>query len=161
MSKTTARALYDAEPTDVIVGERVIDELVGCYYNHMPELGEFVNPEGMLPNERVEVEIVHRADFDSRRYWQLATVWLDGAPFMVIQNAGREGDDHYARFITDPLLYQEAARYLRSLIAMFDGAVQKDVIGVDEERTDLDQFYGETPRTTAATQARYGVDRIL
>lgn len=159
MSKTTARALYAAEPQDVIAGERVIGEFLGTYFNHMPELGECVSTKGMKPNERVTVRVVHRTDFDPRRYWQLATVWLDNIPFMVIQNAGREGDDHSARFITRTLVYQEAARYLRSLIAMFDGAVEKDEIDADEERTDLDEFYGDTPRTTGATLARYGVDR--
>lgn len=88
--------------------------LRGFYYSHIPEL-EYALP---LPVEapRMTIHIYKEFDFDCRRFWRLAAVFLDGQPVMVIQNAGREGDDHAARFITDRATYGELVRYLASLM---------------------------------------------
>ncbi len=148
---TTCRALYDAEPQEILTGNLVFHELTGCYFSHAPELSQTSHLDEHTPNERVSVRVVHRTTFDHRRYWQLATVWLDESPFMVIQNAGREGDDHYARFITDLDTYGEAVRYLLSLAPV----APADVVDPDEPRDDLDRFYGDSIITAPGTRLRY------
>ncbi len=47
-----------------------------------------------------------------RRVWLCGVVCLDGAPFMVIQNAGREGDDERYAWVFEEGLYVEAVRRL-------------------------------------------------
>ncbi len=155
--RMTCRDLYAREPQFTIAGEGVFGALGGCYFDHMPEV-DGKTYGSFAPSERVTVRVVHYTDFDGRRYWQLATVWLDDEPFMVIQNAGREGDDHYARFVTDAERYGEAVRYLASL-ALADPE-PGDVVDPDEPRDDLDTFYGDSLITAPATALRYLDDRV-
>ncbi len=156
MPKTTCRKLYAGTPERVITGNDAIRELSGCYYNHLPEIPGW-GTGGDYDQDRVEVRVLAYVNFDGRRYWQLATVWYrdeleDGplwVPFMVIQNAGREGDDHSDRFVTDSALYAKAVRYILSRTAI--QAVEETAL--DEERSDLDFFYGDTADTAAARVA--------
>lgn len=66
-------------------------------------------------NKKVEVRTIDGKQFDDRRYLRLATVWFEGKPFGVIQNAGREGRDHVQAFWTDADIYTEAMLYLYAL----------------------------------------------
>jgi translation initiation factor RLI1 len=60
---------------------------------------------------------------------------------MIIQNAGREGDDHYKRFITDEFTYISMVQYIKSLIPVsFETKIQ-DVVDPEEEIEKLDKFY--------------------
>lgn len=92
----------------------------GAYHNVFPELENmpsYDSSEGLAdPLERVELRVHAEHWQDFRRFWRLWTVWHDGKPVMVCQNAGREGDDYQRRYITDPKLYEEALLYVRSLI---------------------------------------------
>jgi hypothetical protein len=98
--------------------ERDLRCLKGCYYDFLPELGDDPWNYGAeeIASDRAEVRVVFQFHYDYRRYWRLATVWLDGAPVMVTQNAGREGDDHRARFVTDEGRYRELLALVRSLL---------------------------------------------
>lgn len=104
---------------------KIDDYLMGCYYNYFPELGEFfqhnLNPKFEKENIKIFTKIHMHYKRDTRRYWRLASVWYideenNEIPFMVIQNAGREGDDYSARIINDKRTFIEAVNYLRSLI---------------------------------------------
>lgn len=125
--------------------------LNGCYYSHIPEVDFYSVREDF--NERVEIRDIKDVDFDGRRIWRLSTVWFDGKPVMIVQNAGREGDDHARRFITNLPLYAEMVGYLASLQKPdIDG---KDVIDPTEKRNDLDDFYNCSLDTVDANQFKW------
>ena len=113
--------------------------LKGCYYDFVPEVD--VDWIGGLDNQKIEIKTIKHFDFDYRRFWALNTVWFEESPVMVIQNAGREGDDHSERFITSETLYKSMVDYLNSLINKKDCQLH-DLIDENEERNDLIEFYG-------------------
>lgn len=138
MSTCTPAALYTMEPETVSYD---LYDLNGCYYSHVPEVTFAYDMDAENgESKRVERRILKHVDHDYRRYWELATVWFDGKPVMVTQNAGREGDDHHARFVTDPVTYGAMVGYLMTLIS----AQPTDVVLADESRDDLLSFYGGT-----------------
>ncbi len=91
-------------------------------------------------NYHVVIKTVEDCSSDGERSWFLFTVWLDKKPFMIGQRAGRGGCDYYEYFITDEATYREADDYLKSLIKREDTLY--NVIDPDEDRDDLDTFYG-------------------
>lgn len=117
-----------------------IGELIGFYYNHVPEI-EQNNLPWEDPNKRVEFRCYKYFNFDGRRFWKLAGVYFDGKPVMITQNAGREGDDHRKRFITDFEHYHGMVRYLMSL-SQPANFKNEDIVGIDQEIEGLDEFYG-------------------
>lgn len=136
----TCKDLYDI--VDYEIGSPHV--LKGCYYNHIPE----ANLEWDMPYEEVfpdiQVRVIKDFDFDGRRFWRLATVWFENKPVMVIQNAGREGDDHEARFITDSETFSRMCRYIERL-SNKEQVVERDVYKEDQEiGAKLTTFYGNT-----------------
>lgn len=134
-----SRDLYARAPesTNYEVGN-----LVGFYYNHVPEI-ENANLPWEDPNKRVEFKCYKYFNFDGRRFWRLAGVYFDGKPVMITQNAGREGDDHRERFITDHAHYTQMVAYLMTLNqAKFEKPA--DVVGIDDEIPGLTEFYGNS-----------------
>ena len=115
--------------------------LNGFYYNHVPEI-DFSNIDYDL-NKKIEIKYYVDYCFDGRRTWKLASVWYDDKPVMIIQNAGREGDDHHERFITDKNLYFDIIKYLQSLIISEEIEEELDDL-IDEgiEIDNLTNFYG-------------------
>lgn len=59
---------------------------------------------------------------------------------MVVQRAGREGDDHSERFITNEENFINMIQYIRSLIPPTQDEL--NTIDENEDRNDLDNFYG-------------------
>ena len=131
-----AKDLYEMTPTEVT---KNLSILKGCYYDFVPEVD--VDWIGGLDNQKIEIKTIKHFDFDYRRFWALNTVWFEESPVMVIQNPGREGDDHSERFITSETLYKSMVEYLNSLITKKDCQLY-DLIDEDEERNDLIEFYG-------------------
>lgn len=120
----TANELYERArslPYDEAsyIWEGQVEYLKGCYFDHMPEVSSYAIPS-TTNIERMGVRTLANFDYDGRRIWRLATVWFDDQPFMITQNAGREGDDHARRFITDWKVYEQAVHYLMSLYQYTD-----------------------------------------
>lgn len=133
----TPKQLYEMTPEST---EKSLYPLAGCYYNHLPEAGdshEWISSE----TDRVEVRTIKYFDYDGRRYWRLATVWFDSKPVMVIQNAGREGDDHRERFVTDHAQLMAMASHVRSLMKPEE---PRDVVAIDADLPELTDFYGQS-----------------
>ena len=87
--------LYKMKPEEIT---KNIDCLWGCYYSHIPEIEHlYIDAE---KNERVKIHTYKYFCFDGRRIWHLAAVKFDDKFVMIIQNAGREGDDHAAPIVT-------------------------------------------------------------
>lgn len=96
-----------------------------------------------LESERVEVRVVEYEHIDCRRYWQLATVWFDGKPVMVVQHAGREGDDHAERFVTDLDGYKALVLHVKNLVASRElEDFECTVFPVEYDDESLTNFYG-------------------
>ncbi|HCH9337301.1 TPA: hypothetical protein PNO69_004497 [Salmonella enterica] len=90
--------------------------LKGYYYDFLPEIGDELYSIKPEDNKRLKIKVLKEFDFDGRRFWRLQTLWIDNKPVMIMQNAGREGDDHRKRFITNKELYKEVVSYVRELI---------------------------------------------
>lgn len=136
---TTCNFLYtypsESETTD-------LSSLRGCYYDHIREceLSDYFDFES-IKQDRVEIKFLKNHNFDYRRIWRLATVWFDDKPVMVIQNAGREGDDHRARFITDAPRFNDMCDYIKALCTI-KCEVQRDVVDATVDIENLTCFYG-------------------
>lgn len=117
-----------------------LDEICGFYYNHVPEAGE---DEGWQyqGTGRVKIKNIKYFSYDERRIWRLATVWFDDIPVMVIQNAGREGDDHSKRFVTDSESLLKMADHLRSLVYVNE---EIKTVDCDSDITELTEFYNQS-----------------
>ena len=132
--------LYKRTPERI---DKDINRLYGCYFNHVPEIEAFDCGTWIEDgkNERVEIHYYKDYSFDVRRIWTLAAVKFDDKFVMVIQNAGREGDDYVRRFITDIDTYNDMVAYIATLIPPDENKSQGDVRGVDEDIDGLDEFY--------------------
>lgn len=120
--------------------ETDLSGLIGCYYNHVKESGVEAFVEGA---EGVEVRVIKHFNFDFRRYWRLATVWFEDKPVMVIQNAGREGDDFSRRVITDQAAFRDLCKYVASLAGV-DEPEETEVLAPDADLDQWDEFYGNS-----------------
>lgn len=116
--------------------------LGGSRYHHVPELEAIWSCLELTKNDRVEIRVYGHVNYDGRRFWLLAGVYIDGRPVMVIQNAGREGDDHHGRFVTDPVAYYDMVRYLGGLAGK-DKYKELEFVAADQDIEGLDDFYGE------------------
>jgi len=136
----TARQLY-ATPAKQTTHE--LEILAGHLYNHLPEAGDPASWAFLISTE-VEIRTLGYRNFDGSRIWHLATVWFQGKPVMVIQNAGRDGDDHVRRYVTDTRGLRMLAGHVKALA--FLEVLENDdmrVIEEDEEASELSHFYGE------------------
>jgi len=136
--------LYAREPEETTFE---LGSLIGCYYNFIPEaLGEefqhLLYRDEMKKNNKVEVRTYKYFDFDGRRFWKLAGVFFDGFPVMITQNAGREGDDHTARFITNEHAYKKMVAYIKAMLPISDEEEITDIVSADDDFPGLTDFYG-------------------
>lgn len=136
---TTPNELYAMTPEEI---SNDVGRLIGCYYNHIPEIDEYGNLYH-IKTPRIEIKYLKDWCYDGRRVWRLATVWFWDKPVMIIQNAGREGDDHHARFITDPKQYKEMIQYIIALMEIPEPELE-DVYKPDEDIEGLTEFYDQS-----------------
>jgi hypothetical protein len=75
----------------------------------------------------------------------LATVWLDGRPFMIAQDSigGRADRTTNVKLITDAALYRAAAGYLLSLVRV--NAPASQLTTADEPNDTLSALYADSP----------------
>lgn len=123
-----------------------LNYLYGSYYNHIPEVESIYYDDDILKkNKRVKIKIIKHVNFDSRRFWRLATVWFDGKPVMVIQNAGREGDDHADRFVTSHKRYVKMIAFIKTLHP--DDYEVDNLVDENQEIPELTEFYSNDLET--------------
>jgi len=144
--------LYAREPEKVVEPFAVstdpaglqLEYFTGSYYNHLgSEDFDVWGIESIQRSTRVEVKVYKDFDFDGRRFWRLLSVWFDRQPVMILQNAGREGDDYVDRIITDGARYGAMVTHIHSLIRYKQGEVfEEDIHDQDEDYISLDDFYG-------------------
>lgn len=135
--------LLKIQPEKTIVWDSTDMEYVaGCCYQFFPEvLDDYHSYPALKQNERITISVYKNHNFDGRRIWRLCVFRFDGAPFMVTQNAGREGDDHKVRFIFNEDVYQEAVKYIHSLLPEPICTTIPDVVDVELDIPTLTAFY--------------------
>ena len=116
--------------------------LKGFYYDHLPEVEDHLWGYESS-NEKIIIKTLKDFDFDGRRRWTLRTIWFEGNPVMITQNAGREGDDHRERYITNINMYTEMVNYIKSLTGC-EGLSDDCCIDEYRDYDFLDTFYGNT-----------------
>lgn len=77
---------------------------------------------------------------DGERSVSYAAVMFNGNPIGVMVNAGRGGRDHRARYVTDPVAFNEASAYIRQFLTPELG--ESEQYGVDQDIEALDHVYG-------------------
>lgn len=123
-----------------------LNYLRGNYYNHIPEVeNTYFSDEVEKKNKRVKIKIIKDVRFDSRRFWRLATVWFDDEPVMIIQNAGREGDDHSARFVTNHKRYVKMISFIKTLHP--ENYNVDDMVDENQDLPELTNFYSTNLET--------------
>lgn len=156
---------------------KISNYLMGCYYNYFPEVGTFynynLNPDFEKENTRIITKIHMHYKRDTRRYWRLASVWYINEdyieiPFMVIQNAGREGDDYTTRIISDKCTFLEACNYFRNLILnssnieqFIKDGIKKELITKilmtnDDENNEIDTYIDDDNYPIIYTREYWG-----
>ncbi len=94
-------------------------------------------------NTRLVNNVIHSVCFDGERSWTLGYLSLDNQPFLIYQNAGRGGYDHYQSFITDAKLFKECELYLISLKAINEEN-GNHIFDVNAELPDALDFYSHS-----------------
>jgi hypothetical protein len=62
---------------------------------------------------------------------------------MVIQNAGRGGEDHREKFVTDGEGYMSMIRHITSLLPS-DLVGPTNIVGIDDSIDELTNFYSQS-----------------
>jgi hypothetical protein len=135
---TTARSLYESKDyelhsylqTPFSIEEHLTEFPYGLKIDYNHDWSGFPFQVRELKNH----------SYDGERCWCLRTVWYAGQPFMIVQNAGRGGQDHEDRFITDTQVFNKFISALQEIVIK---ETPYDVIDPDEDRNDLDFFYDQ------------------
>lgn len=119
----------------------------GSYYDHLQEL-DVIDDTVVAIKKSLDIRIDVYKDFcyDGRRTWRLCSVYWKETPVMIIQNAGREGDDYTNRFILNREKYIEMIECLRDLIVFdqnFD-YIGNDCVDVEDDVPNLIDFYNQS-----------------
>lgn len=111
---------------------------------HLPEVegAEY----GFEDQNEIVLRVYRDHWFDHRRCWRLASIWLGDRPIMIVRNAGREGDDHVSRFITNEAGYHDLIRAARKYLRIRPerSGNPSDVVAADQNIPDLTSFYGNS-----------------
>jgi len=103
----------------------------------MPEeLTQVLEAEGRF----VIRQLVDQDAGDGYRYAVMCTIWFDGNPVATIQQAGRDGRDHFQRWITDAPRFIEMCTYLMSKMTI-EELFGDDVVDPDKEVYPEEVFY--------------------
>lgn len=99
--------------------------------------------EALTQEGRLEVRNLVHDYIDGSRFRSMVTVWFDGQPVFIVQNAGRGGDDWRNRWVTDAPRYWALVSYLLSMFAKLEQS--DDFVDPDAEVYEEEVFllYGE------------------
>lgn len=113
------------------------------YTCHVPEIEWLTRGLHGVTSARVLIKTHQCIYQDHRRFWALRSVWFDGKPIMLLQNAGREGDDHRKRYITDLAAYLEMVNHIHSLVEvqLEQETFESNVTDPNKPEPNLTKFY--------------------
>lgn len=84
-----------------------------------PELSDLENTltystlSTIVAEQKLQVNQIFYACEDGERTVEMYSVYYHGNPIMIVQQAGRGGEDFFRRFVTDATGYREMMDYLR------------------------------------------------
>lgn len=87
----------------------------------------------------IKIKYYQNYCFDGERTWSLGSVWFHDKPVMIIRNAGRGGQDHTSRLVTDEAVYLDMISYLKTCM---HGQGTENLVDPDKDIPDLVSFYG-------------------
>lgn len=94
-------------------------------------------------NTRILTRIIHDPYIDGDWSHVIGTIWFDDQPIGISQCAGDCGTDYKNIYITDKFLYNEAVKYLKTLIIPEPPEDDdNDIVDPDLKIRDLNIFYG-------------------
>lgn len=131
-----AKQLYEMKPESVT---KDLCKLKNMDIDFIPEIREDIDSIETL-NERIEIKTVASHVPEWENIWEINTVWFDGTPVMVTQQAGKRGD-HERRYLTNKEAFQEMILYIRSLLSGKE-TWDDDVYDENEDLLELTGFYG-------------------
>lgn len=104
-------------------------------------------PENILPYQApnidgLEVRTHAYHHLDERRFYSVFSVWFFGNPVAFGRMAGREGDDSYARYITDSQGFEQLTRAVWAATLRPESKVKQ--VGLDDDIGNFMSWYGET-----------------
>ena len=141
-----------AKPVELYWGKVYIEET-----NDISEVSSYLQLEGICEElqsklfnlhektvvEQLKILFLKKWYFDERRCWILATYWYKQQPFMISQNAGREGGDISNIFITNASLYSAFIGDLAYVLEQKQvPPASFTVYDKNMEINGLDDFYG-------------------
>lgn len=113
------------------------------------------NYEAFDKQTRLQVKVHGGYDcHDGRRYAVLASIWMDGVPFAIVQTAGREGDDRVRVYETDAYASKKAAAFILDALCDAEDSdlyfdPDKDIPGLCKfYNLDFEQHWADTPKET-------------
>lgn len=113
----TIKELLTYTPERVTYDLTEISSSMKCHFEE-PEIPSISNDLWSIKdkNTKIKIHVLKDFNFDGRRGWMLSIVYFEDKPFMITQNAGREYDDIFNKFIIDNELYKESIRYLKTIL---------------------------------------------
>lgn len=138
----TPRELYEITPESTTYDINIAFEYFrGSHFPEVCDSSYYFSEQELSKNNRITIKIYKDVNLDERRIWRLMSAWLDNHPVMVMQNAGREGDDHIRRFITDIDRYNEMVEFIAISMMNLTLTSIPDVVDIDTDIEDLTEFY--------------------
>lgn len=149
---TTPRAVY-ALPVLSVEEPWAIEHDLAPF---VTEIGwQAAGVDGERLAERIRVDVLADPYVDGTRVFRLLAVYFDGEPVMILQIGGRGGRDHLCRFITDPARYGMLLGWIATLLPAPEGVEHGSVVlGLDDERADLVEFYSGNVLEAQATDTQ-------
>jgi hypothetical protein len=151
-TKISANFFYQLDVPSVPFAE------VAVHAHWFPDISELEYSDSDVLFQRVDdekklvIREITNECSDGYRYAAMYSLWYQGKPFMLVQDAGRSGRDHKRRWLTDFDTYVEVCAYLLRLLPRDpesrDGEVAPDALFYPEEF----DFYGK------AISAKFGVE---
>lgn len=142
----TPNELYLRQPVEILRDDLGPLKGYAGVYDHLPEVNTadmtWVEPilKGSLKGI-FEIRFYARRSIDERRVWWLYSLYFEGAPVMILQNAGREGDDHTRRIVSHP---DRLSRVVMLLRAHLPVEATDELTDPTSDVKGLDEFYGDS-----------------
>lgn len=99
--------------------------------------------EVLQAEARLQVRELVNVYGDGYRVTEMHTLWFDGEPVFIVQNAGRGGSDHRKRWVTDSARYWALLAYLFSKCCTSDEAFDSVDPSTQVYEEEVFCFYGQ------------------
>lgn len=147
MSKIKVKDIYALPATDIDSFQLTLSS------RWLPELSDLIGgygcsaPAQLVEENRFVIKSLIDERYNGGRYSHMRTIWFDGKPVLIFQEAGRSGQDHFKRWVTDKETYVEVLAYLVEMLTVRpDTFEDRDYVDPESEvyPEELLHFYGNS-----------------